>query len=218
MKTVRIKSNIFKDGIFKFDSFEVTFDKLGVAEIELKNEQMEDSFTKTIESYPQICYLEDSANEALEEKKKGDIVYLNKIIESKEEEVKGLKMANEELTIQLVQLQTELKYLRQNKTIKVSIKEEKIVTGEDIKFPTKVADDSLEEKEVIKEIFTSEEEINKISEENSKIYSELNSKTIPQLKDLLSDTFKEFESEWISLTKKDKIITYILNKTLSLDK
>lgn len=52
MKTVRIKSNVFKDGSFKFDSFEVNFDKSGVAEVELKNEAVEDLFAKTIDSYP----------------------------------------------------------------------------------------------------------------------------------------------------------------------
>lgn len=226
MTTVRVKSTIFKEGKFKFDSFEINFNKLGIAEVELKNDVEVELFSKTVESYPQICYLEDSANEELEGEKQKNIAYLHKIIGTKEEEIKGLKLANEELATTNIQLKTELKYLRVSKNqVPAPVEEVNVVTGqENASANLDVVDKSKkvvqEEKIVQEEIVLTEDqkqELNEQAAQNSQILAELNKKTIPELIEVLKDTFKDFESEWKIITKKDKIVAYILNKTLALE-
>ena len=198
MKTIRIKSKKYFNNSIKYGSFVMKFNSDHIAEVEVENSNKELELDSVVNSYDDICYLEDVDNELLEAKKKQNVEYLNKIIASKNEEIKALQLSNETLAKENVQLKAELKAYKEVKKNKNSItvdfnenQASNVNNSEDLKGSNKDFDDES-------------------------MKTQLNAKTVNELKEILTDTFKDFEKEWKPLTKKEDIILYIMNKTKQL--
>ena len=193
MKTVRIKSKKYFNNSIKYGSFVMKFNSDYIAEVEVENDNKELELNSVVDSYDDICYLEDADNELLEAKKKQNVEYLNKIIASKDEEIKALQLSNETLAKENIQLKSELKAYKEMKR-----------------------NSNVEQKE-------NKENENNASEgmtdkgaqdfDNESMKAQLNTKTVNELKEILIDTFGEFEKEWKPLKTKEDIILYIVNKT-----
>ena len=164
-----------------------------IAEVEVENDNKELELNSVVDSYDDICYLEDADNELLEAKKKQNVEYLNKIIASKDEEIKALQLSNETVAKENIQLKSELKAYKEMKR-----------------------NSNVEQKE-------NKENENNASEgmtdkgaqdfDNESMKAQLNTKTVNELKEILINTFGEFEKEWKPLKTKEDIILYIVNKT-----
>ena len=182
MKTVRVKSNKYSKRSIQFGSFLMKFDARGIAELDV-TEAEEVELNNILNLYSDsICHLDEVSSRELEAKKQGNIEYLQKIIDSQKEEIKILKIANEEMATENVQLKAELKVYREQGLIN---KENKKVVAEKVESKT---------------------------EEQNKVLSELTKKTVDQLKEILTTTFADFKNEWSKLTIKEDIVKYIFNK------
>lgn len=198
MKTIRIKSKKYFNNSIKYGSFVMKFNSDHIAEVEVENRNKEIELDFVINSYDDICYLEDADNELLEAEKKQNIEYLNKIIASKNEEIKALQLSNETLAKENVQFKAELKAYKEVK------KNENSVTVELNENQASNANNS-------EDLKGSDEDF-----DDESMKTQLNAKTVNELKEILTDTFKDFEKEWKPLIKKEDIILYIMNKTKQL--
>lgn len=209
MKTSRIKSEKYKGQKIQFGPFVMTFSKQGIAEVDVKDDNVQASLDSIVKAFgADICYLEDSENAALEAQKEKNIEFYKKLVESKDEEIAVLRISNETLSTELIQVKAELKAYKQMKG----------TTGVQAASPVDTdkgkGTDTTSKGNEGGEI----EGDKQISEEFTKTYDELNKKTVAELKDILVEVFGEFESEWKSLTKKDDIITYIIGKSEASEK
>ena len=198
MKTIRIKSKKYFNNSIKYGSFIMKFNSDHIAEIEVENNNKELELDSVVNSYDDICYLEDADNELLEAEKKQNVEYLNKIIASKNEEIKALQLSNETLAKENVQLRAELKAYKEVK------KNENFVTVD------------FNENQALN--VNNSEDLKDLNEDfdDESMKTQLNAKTVNELKEILIDTFKDFEKEWKPLTKKEDIVFYIMNKTKQL--
>lgn len=202
MTTYHIKSDKHIKKSVIFGSFTMNFNAKGIAEVEIQSEAEKLKLESVVKDYDVIHFLEDSESLQLEAEKEKNVEYLKKIISSKDDEIKVLKISNEDLASENIQLKAELKAF---KTIKKDTSIDKV---ENIKKEVKeIEEEKGEIKEIIKEENSKEEK-----EDLGFSYEELNSKTVAELKDILNSVFGEFNSEWKPLTKKDDIILYIVNK------
>lgn len=198
MKTIRIKSKKYFNNSIKYGSFIMKFNSDHIAEVEVENNNKEIELDFVVNSYDDICYLEDADNELLEAEKKQNVEYLNKIIASKNEEMKVLQLSNETLAKENIQLKAELKAYKEVKknenSVVVDFNENQasnVNNSENLKGSDEDSDDES-------------------------MKTQLNTKTVNELKEILTDTFKDFEKEWKPLTKKEDIVIYIMNKTKQL--
>lgn len=176
----------------------MNFNKMGIAEVELREEDEEEKLNNIIQQYSNfICYLDEVSNRELEAKKNQDVVYLEKVIEDLRKEKEVLRISNENLAAENVALKAELKVYREQRTFEKDKEENQKVKNEkeEIKEKEEVIDKKVEEKV-----------------EGDIIKTELNKKTISELKNILSDIFGEDKEEWKSLTKKEDIVEYIYKK------
>lgn len=202
MKIIRIKSEKYQKTSVNFGGFIMNFNKMGIAEVELRSEEEEEKLNNVIQQYSNfICYLDEVSNRELEAKKNQDVTYLEKVIEDLRKEKEVLRISNENLASENVALKAELKVYREQRILEKNKEENK---KQEIKENKK-----QEEKKEIKE---DKEEKQEIKDEGDIIKTELNKKTISELKNILSDIFGEDKEEWKSLTKKEDIIEYIYKK------
>lgn len=194
MKTFRIKSNQYKNTTIQFGSFLMNFNKIGISEVEVADDVKEKELENLVKSFSCISYLDEVENEALEAEKEKNIDYLKKIIDSKDKEIKALRISYEEVVTENTQLKGELKAYRQ------------MSKGVGVAAPTVTTTDSTS-KEDKKESDTEKDKV------EDKTYKDLEKKTVAELKEILVEVFGEFENEWKPLTKKDDIIFYIVNKS-----
>lgn len=197
MKTFRIKSNQYKNTTIQFGSFLMNFNKIGISEVEVADEAKEKELETLVKSFSSISYLDEIENEALEAEKEKNIDYLKKIIDSKDKEIKALRISYEEVVTENTQLKGELKAYRQmSKGVGVA--------ASTVTTTTTTDSTSKEDK---KESDTEKDKV------EDKTYKDLEKKTVAELKEILVEVFGEFENEWKPLTKKDDIIFYIINKS-----
>lgn len=202
MKIIRIKSEKYQKTSVNFGGFIMNFNKMGIAEVELRSEEEEEKLNNVIQQYSNfICYLDEVSNRELEAKKNQDVTYLEKVIEDLRKEKEVLRISNENLASENVALKAELKVYREQRILEKNKEENK---KQEIKENKK-----QEEKKEIKE---DKEEKQEIKDEGDIIKTELNKKTISELKNILSDIFGEDKEEWKSLTKKEDIVEYIYKK------
>lgn len=200
MKTFRIKSNQYKATSIQFGSFLMNFNKNGISEVEVTDDAKEKELENLVKSFSCISYLDEVENELLEAEKEKNIDYLQKIIDSKDKEIKALRLSYEEIVSENTQLKGELKAYRQ------------MSKGVGVTSPIASVDTTskVENKESSNKVETKVEEETKIED---KTYKDLEKKTVAELKEILVEVFGEFENEWKPLTKKDDIIFYIVNKS-----
>lgn len=202
MKIIRIKSEKYQKTSVNFGGFIMNFNKMGIAEVELRSEEEEEKLNNVIQQYSNfICYLDEVSNRELEAKKNQDVTYLEKVIEDLRKEKEVLRISNENLASENVALKAELKVYREQRILEKDKEENK---KQEIKENKK-----QEEKKEVKE---DKEEKQEIKDEGDIIRTELNKKTISELKNILSDIFGEDKEEWKSLTKKEDIVEYIYKK------
>lgn len=202
MKIIRIKSEKYQKTSVNFGGFIMNFNKMGIAEVELRSEEEEEKLNNVIQQYSNfICYLDEVSNRELEAKKNQDVTYLEKVIEDLRKEKEVLRISNENLASENVALKAELKVYREQRILEKNKEENK---KQEIKENKK-----QEEKKEIKE---DKEEKQETKDEGDIIKTELNKKTISELKNILSDIFGEDKEEWKSLTKKEDIVEYIYKK------
>lgn len=202
MKIIRIKSEKYQRTSVNFGGFIMNFNKMGIAEVELRSEEEEEKLNNVIQQYSNfICYLDEVSNRELEAKKNQDVTYLEKVIEDLRKEKEVLRISNENLASENVALKAELKVYREQRILEKNKEENK---KQEIKENKK-----QEEKKEIKE---DKEEKQETKDEGDIIKTELNKKTISELKNILSDIFGEDKEEWKSLTKKEDIVEYIYKK------
>lgn len=200
MKIIRIKSEKYQKTSVNFGGFIMNFNKMGIAEVELREEDEEEKLNNVIQQYSNfICYLDEVSNRELEAKKNQDVVYLEKVIEDLRKEKEVLRISNENLAAENVALKAELKVYREQRAFEKDKEENKESKNKESK-----------NKEVEGEKQQEVVEGEKIEEDIVKI--ELNKKTVSELKNILSDIFGEDKEEWKSLVKKEDIVEYIYKK------
>lgn len=197
MKTFRIKSNQYRATVIQFGSFLMNFNKNGISEVEVADDVKEKELENLVKSFSCISYLDEVENELLEAEKEKNIDYLKKIIDSKDKEIKALRISYEEVVTENTQLKGELKAYRQ------------MSKGVGVAAPTVTTTTTTDStsKEDKKESDTEKDKV------EDKTYKDLEKKTVAELKEILVEVFGEFENEWKPLTKKDDIIFYIVNKS-----
>lgn len=197
MKTFRIKSNQYRATVIQFGSFLMNFNKNGISEVEVADDVKEKELENLVKSFSCISYLDEVENELLEAEKEKNIDYLQKIIDSKDKEIKALRISYEEIVSENIQLKGELKAYRQ------------MSKGVGVAAPTVTTTTTTDStsKEDKKESDTEKDKV------EDKTYKDLEKKTVAELKEILVEVFGEFENEWKPLTKKDDIIFYIVNKS-----
>lgn len=197
MKTFRIKSNQYRATAIQFGSFLMNFNKNGISEVEVADDVKEKELENLVKSFSCISYLDEVENELLEAEKEKNIDYLQKIIDSKDKEIKALRISYEEIVSENIQLKGELKAYRQ------------MSKGVGVAAPTVTTTTTTDStsKEDKKESDTEKDKV------EDKTYKDLEKKTVAELKEILVEVFGEFENEWKPLTKKDDIIFYIVNKS-----
>lgn len=201
MKTFRIKSNQYRATAIQFGSFLMNFNKNGISEVEVADDVKEKELENLVKSFSCISYLDEVENELLEAEKEKNIDYLQKIIDSKDKEIKALRISYEEIVSENTQLKGELKAYRQmSKGVGVTSPSTSVDTTS--KVENKESSDKVEETKV-----------NEETKVEDKTYKDLEKKTVAELKEILVEVFSEFENEWKPLTKKDDIIFYIVNKS-----
>lgn len=196
MKTFRIKSNQYRATAIQFGSFLMNFNKNGISEVEVADDVKEKELENLVKSFSCISYLDEVENELLEAEKEKNIDYLQKIIDSKDKEIKALRISYEEIVSENTQLKGELKAYRQ------------MSKGVGVTSPSTSVDTTSK-------VENKESSNNKVEETKveDKTYKDLEKKTVAELKEILVEVFSEFENEWKPLTKKDDIIFYIVNKS-----
>lgn len=201
MKTFRIKSNQYKATAIQFGSFLMNFNKNGISEVEVADDVKEKELENLVKSFSCISYLDEVENELLEAEKEKNIDYLQKIIDSKDKEIKALRISYEEIVSENIQLKGELKAYRQ------------MSKGVGVTSPSTSVDTTskVENKESSNKV--EETKVNEETKIEDKTYKDLEKKTVAELKEILVEVFGEFENEWKPLTKKDDIIFYIVNKS-----
>lgn len=218
MKKINIISPCYKNLSVNFNGFIVNFDIEGKGVLSFEEKQIE-SAEKVFEMHPNIY--------------KGDKLPVEEKVEAsanKEETTAGvatsnmeleyLKQSNKDLALENASLKKENETLKKEK----EELEDKICTliqANKVKKPAdekEIAEETekFEEAEKSEGAEKSEENAGDKEEEEKEEISlkeDLNKKTVPQLKELLNtDDFLPFKEEWKSLTKKDDIINYILEK------
>ena len=119
------------------------------------------------------------------------------MIEEKDTEIKSLKIANKELSSQILALQAQAKAYKEQLAEKNAFNEAENVAMNTAKVNNDNTSSDSEEIKKEEEVFTEQE---------------LKNKTIPQLQDILNSVFKDYKNEWQSLKKKDDMIIYITQK------
>lgn len=218
MKKINVISPCYKNLSVNFNGFIVNFDIEGKGVLSFEEKQTE-SAEKIFEMHPNIY--------------KGDKLPVKEKVEAsanKEETTAGvaisnmeleyLKQSNKDLALENASLKKENETLKKEK----EELEDKICTlmqANKVKKPAdekEIAEETekFEEAEKFEGAEKSEENAGDKEEEEKEEISlkeDLNKKTVPQLKELLNtDDFLPFKEEWKSLTKKDDIINYILEK------
>ena len=201
MKTFRIKSNQYRATVIQFGSFLMNFNKNGISEVEVADDVKEKELENLVKSFSCISYLDEVENELLEAEKEKNIDYLQKIIDSKDKEIKALRISYEEIVSENIQLKGELKAYRQ------------MSKGVGVTSPSTSVDTTskVENKESSNKV--EETKVNEETKIEDKTYKDLEKKTVAELKEILVEVFSEFKNEWKPLTKKDDIIFYIVNKS-----